>query len=158
MVGVAAERIQQVLLAGGLVMRHGALDQVPGAVHLMQVAQVLPAQLRLDMGEVRVQVAVWLLGADDLIRHVIHFRFQFGVGVGGQRIAGRLQPLTRVGITEDQHDWRRHLAFEVQVEGADPSTLFQLAEDVRNGGLAVGFDTRRPEGVGEVHLRKRNGG
>ena len=49
-VGVAAGDVQQSALAGGLVVGHGRLDQVAGAVQLVAVAQVGPALVRLDHG------------------------------------------------------------------------------------------------------------
>ncbi len=71
MVGIAAQGVKQLGVARGLVVRHGALHQVAGAVHLVPVAQVLPAHLRLDVDKMRVEVAIRLLGADDLVGHII---------------------------------------------------------------------------------------
>ena len=101
MVGVAAEGVEQLALAGGLEVGDGGLDQVAGAVQLVPVAQVVPAHLGLDVDEVGVEVAVGLLGRDDLVDHVVHHGLELGVGVGGQRVGGGLDPLGRVRVAED---------------------------------------------------------
>ena len=51
-------------------MGDGGLDQVPGAIQFVPVAQVGPALLRLDDGEVDVEVAVRLLGGGDQVDHL----------------------------------------------------------------------------------------
>ncbi len=157
MVGVAAEGVEQLALAGGLEVGDGAFDQVAGAVHLVPVAQVLPAHVGLDVDKVGVEVAVGLLGRDDLVDHVVDHGLEFGVRVCRQRVGGRLDPLGRVRVAEDQGDMRGHLAFEVEVKGADAAGLLEHVVDMGEGDLAVGFDARGPEGIVEMDVRKGDG-
>ena len=48
MVGQLAGHVEQLVLAGRLLVGDGRLDQVAGAVEFMAVLDVLPAILRLD--------------------------------------------------------------------------------------------------------------
>lgn len=157
MVGVAAEGVEQLALARSLEVGDGALDQVAGAVHLVPVTQVFPAHIGLDVGEVGVEVAVGLLGGDDLIDHVVDHRLEFRVGVRGQRVGGSLDPLGGVRVAEDQGDMRRDFAFEVEVKGADTAGFLEHAKDMRQGDLAVRCDPWRPEGIMKMDVRKGDG-
>ena len=54
-VGELAGHVQQLALAGRLVVGDRRLDQMAGAVKLVVVLHVLPAFLRLDQGEIGVR-------------------------------------------------------------------------------------------------------
>ena len=81
------------VLAGGLVVGDGRLDQVAGAIQFVAVLDVLPALLRLDEGVIGVEVAVGLLGGGDLVDDGVGALFQVGVALVGQRVGDALDDL-----------------------------------------------------------------
>lgn len=153
-VGITAQCIQQLALASGLVVCDSTFDQMAGAVQLVPIAQIPPAHLGLGDDEMGVEITIWLLGVDDLISQLVNQCFQGRIGVRGERIARRLDPLRRVGISKDQDNRRRHRSFEVQIERADTACCFTLPVDMRNGDCAIYLDALRPKHVIEGNVGK----
>ena len=100
-VGISAETVQELSLAGGLMMGNSSLHQVAGAVHFVPITQILPAHLRLGDRKVRVEITIRLLCTNNLVNHVIDQKFKFRIGMRAERIAGSFQPLGRIRITEN---------------------------------------------------------
>ena len=63
-IGITAHRVEEFTLPRRVEVRHGGLDQMPGAVKFVVAVKRLPAVLGFDVGEVRVEITVGLLGAD----------------------------------------------------------------------------------------------
>jgi hypothetical protein len=57
----ATQHVQRLALAGRVLIRDCAFDQMAGIVHLMPIAQVTPAHVGLHHREIGIQVAIWLL-------------------------------------------------------------------------------------------------
>ena len=121
------------------------------------MVDMLPAILRLDEGEVGVEVAVRLLGRGDLIDDGVGAFLQVRVAPGGESIGDPLDHLVKVGIVEEQS------LVLTRFELAGHGEIFDAAGDlalvqVRLDGLgAVGLQARSPEGVLDLHRGERNG-
>ena len=68
---IPAQRGEQFGLAGRLKMRDGRLNQMAGTVQFVIITQVGPTFAGRHDGEIRVEIAVGLLGANDQIHHRI---------------------------------------------------------------------------------------
>ena len=101
-VGQPADHIEQRPLAGGGEMRDARLDEMPGNIQLVTVAEIGPAVLRLDELEIGVEVAIAALrlrnGRDEPVELSVERR----VGMRGQPIAGRLDPLRQIRVLPKQ--------------------------------------------------------
>src|SRR6266576_7211134 len=80
-VRITTQRIQQHALASGLEMRHRSFDEVTGTIQLMPVTQVRPALLRLDNGEIGIEIAIRLLGGDNKTNNFVNLCLQRRVGI-----------------------------------------------------------------------------
>ena len=94
--------IQQVALAGGLVVSHGGLDHVPRAIKLVIVAEIGEAMIGVVDLIVRVQVAIGHLRGGHLGYDGIDLLIQHWIGVISQAERSRFQDLIRIGVLEDQ--------------------------------------------------------
>ena len=99
-VGVAAGHLQQLILAGGLVVGHRRLRQMAQAVQLMVILQVGKGLVHPVKDVVGVQVAVGHLGLGNHIYSLVHHLLQLFVRMLGQGIGHRLDPLVEVRILE----------------------------------------------------------
>ena len=158
MIGVAAERVEQLGITSCLVVGDGGFHQVAGTVHFVPVAQILPAHFGLDRRELGIEITIRLLRPDDQIGHLIDQLGNFRIGLGGEDITRRLQPLRRIRVAKDFDNMRRYLAFKVQRERLDPFGLDQFVIDVANGHRAVGRLARGPKGIIQLDLGEGNGG
>ena len=77
--------IQQGSPSRGSMVRDGSLDQVPGAIHLVLVGEISPTVRCKVEHEIRVEVAVGLLGTRNGRNHRFQPVLKFGVGMGRKR-------------------------------------------------------------------------
>ena len=91
-------RVQQFALAGGLIVGHGRLDHVAGAVELVVIHQIGPALLQPVDDVIGVHVAVGLLRRDDVVDGRVHHGLQLRVVPVGQRVGRALQPFGHVAV------------------------------------------------------------
>ena len=106
-VGNPPSHLEQVRVAGGPVQRHGRLDQVTGAVQLVSPLQLDEPFAGESHLEVRVEVAVGLLGVAEqplglgqlLAQSVGQRRIQHRIA---ERPGDCLQPLVHVAVQERQ--------------------------------------------------------
>ena len=101
-VGVTAGGPEQLVLAGALVVGHGALDQMPQAVQFVVVLQVGERAVHAVEDVVGVQVAVVQLGVADDVDGGVGSGLEFGIGVLRQAVADRFDPLGEVGVLEHE--------------------------------------------------------
>ena len=170
-VGFLDGDVQEVGLAGGLVMGDGRLEQMAGVVKLVAVNRVhLPAlvagpwvrMLGIDRAS-GVEVAVRFLGGADLGDQVVQVSLHLRIGLNGQRIRGAFEHLIGIGIVERIP--RRLLVgegFAAQglgrpLEVVHTAGFLALLESERDGDQAIGFDARRPEDIVKVHCGERDG-
>ena len=158
-VGQLAGHVQELALAGGLVVGDGRLDQVAGAVQFVAVLDVLPAILRLDEGVIGVEVAVGLLGGGDQVDDGVGPLLQLGVALVGQRVGDAFEDLVDVGVVVEL----RPSCLPVLQPGGDGEVLdaagdLALAQVGLDGGGAVGAQARAPEGVGRCGRPGRDRG
>ena len=148
-VGIAAERIEELAAAGGAEVGDGGLGQVPGAVKFVPVEDVFPTVLRRDHGEVGVEIAVRPLGGDDQI--------DVGFELVGQRLVFRIlgeherhafEHLGEVGIPEDVRHIR-HARLPFEAEGVDPPGFPALFDGGRNCRAPAGGDALREDRVAQ---------
>ncbi len=154
-VGVAAKGGKQGVVAGGFLVGEGGLDEVAGAVELVPIAQVGPALLRLDDGEVDVKVAVRLLRPRDQRDYFGQIGRQGRIGVGGKAVGGRLHPLGHVGVPEDVGRVG-HSGPPVEAEGVYPAGVAQVLDLDGKGDAPGGLLAGSPEGVAEGDLGERH--
>ena len=102
MVGHFAGHVEQLVLAGGLLVGDGRLDQMAGAVQFMAVLDVLPAILRLDERVIGVEIAVRLLGGGDVVDDGVGPLLQVGVALVGQRVGDAFEDLVDIGIVVER--------------------------------------------------------
>ena len=115
-------RVQQFALAGGLIVRHGRLDHVAGAVELVVIHQVCPALVQPADDVIGVHVAVGLLRRDDVVDGRVHHGLQLRVAPVGQRVGRALQPFGRVAVL-------KHAAavLALQLSGGDAEVVHAMA-------------------------------
>ena len=92
----------------------------------------------LHDGIEHVEIAIGLLSGYDQVDDFVHGLFQLRVGVAGQGIAGRLDPLGEVGIPEVV-GLVGLAGLPVKPEGADPVGAEALLVFHRQSHLAVGL-------------------
>ena len=103
----APSHLEEAWVAGGSVQRHGRLDQVSGAVELVSPLQLDEPFAGESHLEVRVEIAVGLLGVAEqplglgqlLAQPVGQRRIQPWIG---ERPGDRLQPLVHVAVQKRQ--------------------------------------------------------
>src|SRR5690606_35774072 len=156
-VGVAAHHLQQGGLAGGLVVGDARLDEVPGAVQLVGVAQIGEALAGFDDGEVDVQVAVVLLRACEERDRLVHGRVQVGVVLAGERVGGGLDPLGDVRLPEDVR-FALVAGLPGEFERLELAAGAELVLLVGDGLGAGDLAARGPEGVVDGDVRDRQRG
>src|SRR5260370_36803290 len=145
-VRIATQRIQQNALAGGREMRHRCFDEVTGTIQLMPVTQVRPALLRLDNGEIGIEIAIGLLGGDNKADNFVNLCLQRRVWMGGKTVARGFKPLGNIRVPEDV--WNRlHSWFPTQPQGVDTSLLLAEPVPMRQGVFSVYANMRRPKRV-----------
>src|SRR5215467_5688770 len=93
---VTTYSIQQNPLAGCLEMSHSCLNEMTSTIQLMHVAQIRPALLRLDNGEIRIEIAIGLLGIHDEADGLIEQGIKCRIRMGSETIAGGLYPLGNI--------------------------------------------------------------
>ena len=143
----------------------GGLDQVPGAIQFVFIAQVGPALSTSIVREVGVEVTVGLLRIGDLGDHSAgHLRQGFvlrlgpkgGIGAGGERPRGRFEPFVDVGVVvvsalEGDVQLARRAA-----EVINPAGLLEEAILRGKRDLPIDPPARRPEVVGECDGSQRD--
>jgi hypothetical protein len=155
-VGEADGHVEQRAGAGCTKVGHGGLEEVAGAVHLVQV-EVGPAFVRPLEGEVRVEVAVRLLGVGYLGYGGVHHPLQVGVGVGGERPGGCFEPLVHVRVVEVEAPERSVYLARGAAEVVQAARLLEVPVLRGECLLAVDAPPRLPEAVGEPHGGQRQG-
>ena len=75
-VRIATQRIQQNAFTRGLKMRHRCFYEVTGTIQLVPVTQVRPALLRLNNGEIAIEIAIGLLSRDNKIDNFVNLYLQ----------------------------------------------------------------------------------
>jgi len=145
-VGEPGHDVEHRPLAGGLVVRDGALDQVSGAVQLVGVPQAGEPLPRLDHREVHVQVTVVLLRAREERDRLVHGRLQVRVrrpGRAHQRAARRPEGVLDRDVGDGE--W-----LAAQAEGAVLDTGRAFREEIRPVESSAGTVRRR---VGDYRRR-----
>ncbi len=137
--------VQEVGLAGGLVMRHSRLKHVAGAIKLVPVAKVGPAFSGLLDREIAVEVAVGLLRRGEQTDDIVQLLFERRIGVGGNRVGGGLEGFIEVRIHENRPAKAVCRAAARQPDVLDIASLLQLLQAEGNAGYAVRLAPRRPE-------------
>ena len=97
-VGQPDADIQQGSPSSGSMVRDGSLDQVAGAIHLVLVGEISPTVRRKVEHEIRVEVAIGLLGTRNGRDHRFQPVLKFGVGMGRKRKRCRLYPFVHIRI------------------------------------------------------------
>ena len=135
-VGEAAGRLEQLVLAGALVVGHRALGQMAEAVQLVVVLEVGEVAVHAVEDVVGVEIAVVELGRADDVDRRVGGRLELGVRVVRKAVAHRLDPLREVGVLE-------HEAVELVGIGMRRVLRLGLEAAVRVGrrheGLALGL-------------------
>ena len=101
-IGETAGRVEQLALAGGLVVGNRAFGQVAEAVQFMMVLQVGEVPVHAVEDVVGVEVAVVELRRADDVDGGVGGRLEFGVRMMGQRVADRFDPFGEVGVLEHE--------------------------------------------------------
>ena len=138
-------------------VRHGGLDQVPGAIKLVGIAQVRPFLVGSGDLVPCVQIPVRLLGGPDLGDDGIDACFELGIGVGREGERHALEHLVQVRIGEQQPLVALVGARGGEVEVHKVASLLEHRQAVVHGGGAVGLLPGRPEPVLDRHRGKRHG-
>lgn len=153
-IGVAAERVEEFPAAGGAEVGDRRFHQMPGAVEFMAVVNIFPAVFGIDHREVRVEVAVRLLGGDHEIDVAVKF--------AGQRLIVRIQreherhsleDLCEVGVPEDMRPVR-HTLFPGEAEHIDPPGFAAFGHRGRYRGCSARFDPVRQRPDRSVSRRR----
>ena len=145
---VAAHRVEKEALARRLEVRDGGLHEVARAVELVPVVEVRPALLRLDEGEVRVEVAVGPLRGDDEAREGVEPPRERGVGAARELARHALGDLGDVAVPEDVREPLVALP-PLQLERVDAVLLLEVLQAGGDRGGAVRLDAGREDGIGE---------
>src|SRR2546430_181628 len=145
-VRIATQRIQQHALASGLEMRHRSFDEVTGTIQLMPVTQIRPALLRLNNGEIGIEIAIGLLGGDNKTDNFVNLCLQRRIWMGGKTVARGFKPLGDIRVPEDVWNWLRSW-FPIQPQGVNTSRLLAEPVHMRQGVFSVYANMRRPKRV-----------
>ena len=155
MVGKAPGYVQQLPVAGGPVIGDRGLHQVPGAVHLVASAQILPAPVRLDDLPVRVQVTVVGLRRSEQVDGLFGPAQQLGVGPRGEIVGGRLQPLVYVGVGEEHASELALAPPHRQAQVVEVARRLQLPVAMIEAGAPVDGLPPGPEALAEGDAASR---
>jgi hypothetical protein len=147
-VGEAAGDGEQLVGAGRAAVGDGGLEEVAGAVELVEV-DIGPALAGAVAGEVGVEVAVRPLGGGDRGDGGLDVGRQRGVGagMGGKGPARRLQPLVEVGVVEEAAVVGAVDLAGRAVEIVQAAGRLDLLPLGRDRDPAVALQAGRPEGV-----------
>ena len=95
-----AHNMKESILTRCFVIGYSCFDKMSRTVQFMIVGKVCPAIFRLHNRIIRVQITVWLLGPGHQINQVIGPFFPFWIGMCGQAIGHRFQPLGHIAVLE----------------------------------------------------------
>ncbi len=98
-------------------------------------------------GARRVEIAVRLLRRRDLGDQVVEIGVEVGVGAEGERIGRAFDDLVDIGVVVEDAFMVARQPTGGLVEVGDAPGFFTLPKVVGDGDGAVGFQSRRPEGV-----------
>ena len=155
MVGHTDAHVQQLALAGNLVIGHTRLDHMSGAVHLVPV-HILPAVLQSGEGVEGVDVAVGLLGRGELVNPLVALGFQHRIRMVLQGIGHPLQGLVHVGVVKEDARVLSAALGGVLVVADAVGLVLDLIDAHGQGHVLVGLQPRRPEAILNLHLGERN--
>ena len=124
----------------------------------MKECQVSEAQVRLLDLDVRIQVAVRLLGVGDLGDEVVEFPVELGIGVASEHVRSAFNPLVDVRVRPPGPAERPCDFLCRNVKVADASGGFKLLVDVIESLGAIDFEARQPEFVFNRNLLQREFG
>jgi hypothetical protein len=153
-VGVPLHRVEESPVSSGVAVSDGRLHEMPGTVKLVTVSEVRPPALRRHHSVVNVEVAIRLLRCDHQVDHTLDERLEIGIRIGGEAVAGGLDPLRHIRVPEHVGD--RLAAFPpVELEGIDAAGFLALSVDGGETSLAVGAEPGPPELIGDADLFER---
>ena len=95
-------RLQQLILSGGLIIRHRPLCQMPEAIQLVVVAQIGENTVHTVDDIICIQVTVFRLCRTDNVDSLVRSPFQLLVGMTGKGIAHRLNPLGKIAVLKNK--------------------------------------------------------
>ena len=115
-VGVAAERVEELPIPGRAEVGDGGFHHVPRAEEFMPVEDILPAPIGFDLGSVGIQIAVRLLSGDDEVDVSVEFSGElFVLRILRECERHAFKHLRDVGVPE--HMWTiRHSGFPGEAE------------------------------------------
>ena len=164
-VGVFDRDVEEIALAGGLPVGHGALDHLAEVIAFVAAALHLGPALGADPG-VRVpgvhlaggiEIAIGLLGRRHQHQHAVDIGLQRSVRIGLQEVAGAFDRLVDVGVVERE---AAHAVRGIGLRGAHEVVvaprLLAFAESERDGHFAAGLQALAPEGVGDLDVGERH--
>ena len=125
--------VEQLALAGDLIIRHGSLHHVSCTVKLMCIADVRPHFVGTLHGEIGIDIAIFVLGSAVELNGLVHGLFKLRVFARCKRIGCRFDPLCDIAVLE------HHTVEFVRLYILAPQ-LFGCKADIFNG-VAL-FDTR----------------
>ena len=125
--------VEQLALAGDLIIRHGSLHHVACTVKLMCLADVRPRFVGTLHGEIGIDIAVFVLGSAVEPNGLVHDLFKLRVFARCKRIGRRFDPLRDIAVLE------HHAVEFVRLYVLAPQ-LFGRKADIFNG-VAL-FDIR----------------
>ena len=115
------------------------------------------AQARTFISHACGQVSVWLLSLGDEVNHGVEVMVELFVVVYGERVAGTLDDLVRIGIVE------REVALVLALDESgsqrkvvETSVHFTLVEGRRDAHRTIHLDAGSPETVVQMYLRERH--
>ena len=149
MIGKAASEIEQLGLARGAMVGDGGFDEMPGAIEFVGVFDVGPALTGFGDSEVRVEVAIGLLGGGEGGDGLIEQGLQIRVGGVGNFEREGFEPFVGIGVLKDPT-----LKFALGLPGGNTkvvegSGFFQHLVAVLEGNLAIKLLLLLPEAAGE---------
>ena len=169
--------VEQRAVAGRLVIRRGALVEMPQVVRFMAQIRVFQPALPVDPvmrrgirvhGAEGIQITVRLLRRLHVLNDILHLLLQLGVRVRLERVGRALQKLINIRVVERERRERSVLERRFargaaphglggEVEILQSVGLDALLERKRDRDLAVDLLTFREQSRGEPDFRKRHG-
>ena len=140
-VGHPDGHVQELALAGSLVVGDCGLDHVAGAVHLMLV-HVGPAVLKAGEGIVGVDVAVVLLRCCELVNPLVAFRLQDRIWIVHQGICHPFQGLVDIRVVEEYPRMLSPPLGGVLEIPDPPGLVLDLVDAHRQGHVLVALEPR----------------
>ena len=148
--------VEQAPLARHLIVGDGSLDEVPRAVHLVQV-HIGPSAVGRSEDEVGVEVAVGLLRGGEEVYPLVALRLERRVGVVLQAVSHTLESFIDVRVVEeDAAVLPRALGGVLEVADA-PRLALNLVDADGDGDVLMGAETRCPEGIVDGDVGKADG-